>query len=188
MSPEAMVIDLGKKIALIGACEVIIDVDAKQRGQFLTKRLLNSQESVIRPRSEAMIPIVKVPLPDNQDFLFYSTPQAILTFYSYVMDYETSKILIRNPSDRSLHVPRRHKLGHLLEMAYKNCFFINTQSAYDAASVPPSSHSFLDLSAGSTLPPVDASMETVLNNGIRVFGDASVVKQISDLVAEYLSI
>ncbi len=32
MSPEGMIIDLGKKTALIGACGVTIDVNAKQRG------------------------------------------------------------------------------------------------------------------------------------------------------------
>ena len=176
MSPEAMVIDLGKMTALIGACRVTINVDAKQRGQFLAKRLLTSQESVIPPLSEAMIPLVKVQLPDDRDFLFHLTLQENLTLYSHIMDYETSKILVRNASDRPLCVPHQHKLDHLLDMAYENCFLINSQSAYDVASVPPSSHSFSDLSTGPILPLADVSMETVLNNGIKVFGDASAVK------------
>lgn len=185
MSSEAMVINLKKKTALIGACKVTIDVNAKQQGQFLAKKLLTSQESVIPPRLEAMIPLVKLPLPDDRNFLFHPTPQANLTLYSHIMDYETTKILVRNASDRPLRIPRWHKLGHLLDMAYENCFLIDTQSTYDATSVPPSSHSFSNLSAGPTLPPTDTSMETVLENGIKVFRDASIVKQISDLVAEY---
>lgn len=135
-----------------------------------------------------MIPLVKLPLPDDRDFLFHPTPQANLTLYSHIMDYKTTKILVRNASDRPLRVLRRHKPGHLLDKAYKNCFLMDTQSIYDAVSVPPSSHSFSNLSAGPTLLPADTSMETVLENGIRVFGDASAVKQISDLVARYLSI
>ena len=188
MSPEAMIIDFGKKTALIGACEVTIDVNAKQRSQFLARKLLTSQKSVIPPHSEAVIPLVWLPLPDNWDFLFHPTPQANLTLYAHIMDYETSRILVKNASDWPLHVPRRHKLGHLLDMTYNNYFLIDTQSAYNAASVPPSSHSFSDLSAGPALPPADASIETVLENGIRVFGDASIVQQISNLVAEYPSI
>lgn len=89
MSLKAMVIDFGKKIALIGVCGVTIDMNAKQKSQFLTKRLLISQENVIPPRSEAMIPLKKVPLPDNQDFLFHPTPEVNLTLYSHIMDYET---------------------------------------------------------------------------------------------------
>lgn len=104
------------------------------------------------------------------------------------MDYETSKVLVRNTSDLSLRIPRRHKLGHLLNIAYDNCFHLDTRSAYDTAFVPPSQHPFFNLGAGPTLPPTDASMETVLENGIRVFGDTNAVRQISDLVAEYPSI
>ena len=65
MSPEAMVINLGKKSALISACRVTINVNAKQQDQFLAKKLLTSQKSVIFLCSEAIIPLVKLPLPDN---------------------------------------------------------------------------------------------------------------------------
>lgn len=126
MSPEAIVINLGKKTALIGVCGVTINVNTRQRSQFLAKRLLTSQESVIPPRSEAMIPLVKLPLPDDRDFLFHPTPQANLTLYSHIMDYETTKILVRNASDRPLCIPRQHKLGHLLDMVYENYFLMDT--------------------------------------------------------------
>lgn len=73
-------------------------------------------------------------------------------------------------------------------MTYDNCFLIETESAYSAASVPPSLYPFSILGAEPTLPPTDASKETVLKNRIKVFGDADAVRQISDLVAEYPSI
>lgn len=71
MSPKAMVIDFGKNTALIGACAVTIDVNAKKQGQFLARKLLTSQDSIISPCSEARISLVKLPLPDDRDFLFY---------------------------------------------------------------------------------------------------------------------
>ena len=188
MSPEAIVINLGKKTAIIGTCKVSIDVNARQRGQFLAKKLLTNQDSVIPPCSKAMISLEKLPLPDDRDFLFYPAPQANLTLYSYIMDYETSKILVKNAFDLPLCVSRRHKLGHLLDITYNNCFLIDTESAYSATSVPPSSHPFSVLGAEPTLPPTDALMETVLENRIKVFGDADAVRQISDLVVEYPSI
>ena len=188
MSPKAIVINLGKKTAIIGTCGVSIDVNASQRGQFLARKLLTNQDSVIPPCSKAMISLEKLPLPDNRDFFFHPAPQADLTLYSHIMDYETFKILVKNASDLPLCVPRRYKLGHLLDITYNNCFLIDTESAYSTASVPLSSHPFSVLGAEPTLPPTDASMETVLENGIKVFGDADVVRQISDLVAEYPSI
>lgn len=104
------------------------------------------------------------------------------------MHYETSKILVKNAFNQLFHVPHWHKLDHLLDMTYKNCFLIDTQSAYNAASVPASLHSFSNLSAEPTLLPINALIEIVLNNGIRMFKDASLVKQISDLVTKYLLI
>lgn len=169
-SSEAMVINSGKKTMLIGPYGVIINVNAKQRGQFLAKKLLTSQESVIPLCSEAMIPLVKLPLLDNRDFLFYRTPQANVTLYFYIMDYETTKILVRNTFDRPLCILCRHKLGHLLDMTYKNYFFMDTQSAYDAASILPSLHSFSNLSTEPILLAVDTLIETVLRNGIGCLG------------------
>lgn len=188
MSHEAMVMNLEMKTALIGACRVTININAKQRGQFLAKKLLTSQDSVISASSKAMISLLKLLLLDDRDFLFHPTPQANLTLYSHIMDYETLKILVRNTSYLPLCVPYWHKLGHLLDMAYKNCFFIYTQAAYDAVSVPPSSHPFSNFGTEPRLPLTDASMETVLHTGIRVFGDSNAVRQIADLVAEYPSI
>ncbi len=134
-----------------------------------------------------MISLVKLLLPNDRNVLFHPTPQANLTLYSHIMAYETSKVLVRNSSDLPLCILRRHKLGHLLDIAYENCFLTDTRSAYDAASVPPSSP-FSNLGAGPTLPPTDTLMEKVLKNRIRVFENANAVRQISDLVAEYPSI
>lgn len=135
-----------------------------------------------------MIFLEKLPLPDNRDFLFHPAPQANLTLYSYIMDYETSKILVKNASDLLLCVPRWHKLGHFLNMTYDNCFLIDTKSAYSAASIPLSSHPFSVLGAKPTLSPIGALMKTILENRIKVFEDADTIRQISDLVAEYPSI
>lgn len=74
MSPEAMVINLRKKTAIIDTCGVSINVNARKRGQFLARKLLTNQDSVIPPRSEATISLEKLLLPDNRDFLFYPAP------------------------------------------------------------------------------------------------------------------
>lgn len=65
ISPKAMVINFGKRTVLIGVCKVTIDVNTKQWGQFLAKRLFTCQESIISPRLKAMILLVRLLLPDN---------------------------------------------------------------------------------------------------------------------------
>lgn len=188
MSLEAMVIDLGKKTALISACGITININIKQQGQFFARKLFTSQENVISACSKAMIFLLKLPLSDNQYFLFYPTPQANLSLYYHIIDYKTSKILVRNTFDLPLCMSCWHKLGHFLDMPYKNYFLINTQAAYDAAFVLPFSHPFSNFGTEPTLPPTDALMETVLHNRIRMFGDSNTVKQIANLVAKYPSI
>lgn len=165
-----------------------IKVNAKERGWFLTKKLLTSQKGVIFPRSKVMASLVRVLLPDNQNFLFYLTSQANLTFYSHIVHDETLKILVKNGSDSLFCIPCWYKLSHLLDITYNNCFLMDIRSVYDLAAILPFLHFFLNLSAGLILLPAYFLIETILNNGIRMYGDASTIKQISDLVAEYPSI
>ncbi len=84
-----------------------------------------------------------------------------------------------------LHIPQRHKLGYLIDIAYKNYFLADTHSALDAATSPPllqhlSNHNTSPLFLGT-----DSSLEIVLSNGIRVYGNKIAVRQIVELVAEY---
>lgn len=73
ISSKIFVIDVKGRSAFIGSCGVTVAIDAKQRGQFLTRKLLVSQETVVSPHSEAMILLVSLLLFDNCDFLFYLT-------------------------------------------------------------------------------------------------------------------
>lgn len=100
--PAGVVVNISKKSALIGSCGVTISVKTKQRGQFLTKKLLVGQETIVPPRSEAMVSFHGVSLPDDRNFFSHPTIQANLTLYNHIVDHETSKILVKNPSDRSV--------------------------------------------------------------------------------------
>lgn len=135
-----------------------------------------------------MVSLHQVLLPDNQDFLFHPTIQANFMLYSLCVNHETSKVLIKNASDRPLCIPRCHKLGHLFNISYNNCFLVNTQLAYDLAAFPPTSQTFSDPSVIPLPSLINSSIETVLDNGIKVYGDMAVVKQISELLLQYLSI
>lgn len=68
ISLEAIVINVGKKNALIKACGMTIKVNTKERGRFFTKKLFTSQESIISPCSKLMVSFVKVLLSDDQNF------------------------------------------------------------------------------------------------------------------------
>lgn len=61
-------------------------------------------------------------------------------------------------------------------MAYDNFFLMDTQSAYSLAAVLLSSYFCFNLNARHTLLAADFLIEIILNNGISVYGDSSLVK------------
>ncbi len=185
MSPESFVIDVKKKSVLIGSCGVTVPIDARQRGQFLTRRLLSSHETVVPPRSEAMILLVPLPLLDDQDFLLHPATQANLTLFAHLVDHETSRVLVRNDSSQAVRIPRRHRLGHVVDIAYNDCFQVaDSHSVRDAATSPLSSQHLPNPDASSCFLPDDSSLETVLNNAVKGYRDATAVRQIAELVAD----
>lgn len=49
--PKSFVLNVGLGHTLVGSCRVKIAIKAKQRGQFLMKRLLTKKNKVVLPRS-----------------------------------------------------------------------------------------------------------------------------------------
>lgn len=138
LSPKGFVIDIGRKSALIGSCGVTITINAKQQKQLLARKLRAAQDIFVLPCSETIVSLHQVLLPDNWDFLFHPIIQANLTLYSYIVDHETSKVLVKNTSDQPLRIFWRHKRGHPLDIAYDNYFLVDTQLAHDLTVFPPS--------------------------------------------------
>ncbi len=126
MSPEGFVIDAKGKKALIRIYKVTIPINARQWEQFLTRKLLTSQETVVLTHSGAMISLFPLPLPNDRDFLFYSATQPNLTLFTYIVNHQMLKVLIKNASNESLHIPHYHKFGHLIDIVYDNCFLTDT--------------------------------------------------------------
>lgn len=70
ISTKGLVIDIKGKSALIKSCKVIVPIVIRQRGQFPTRKLFASQETIILLHSKAMVLLVALFLSDNYDFLF----------------------------------------------------------------------------------------------------------------------
>lgn len=188
ISPKGFVIAVKERSALIRSCGVTISVDARQRGQFLTRKLLASQETVVPPHLKSMVWLVPLPLPDDCDFLFHPAPQRNLTLFMHIVDHHTSKILVGNTSNETLCIPRHPKLGNLIDIANDNCFLTNTQSVLNAAISLPLSYQPSGRSNKSPFFPTNPSKETVPDNRVKLYRDAAAIRQIVDLVAEYSTI
>lgn len=135
-----------------------------------------------------MIPLLPMPLPNDQDFLFHPVTQNNLTLYTHIVDYGTSKILVKNILDQPLHISRWQKLGHIIDISYDNCFLTDTKSVFQSASVPPKLQPFFNQQPSLTPSPTKYLMETRLHNGVRVYRDTDAVAQLSQLVVDCPSI
>lgn len=96
LSPESFVFNVKIGHVIIRICGVTISVKARQRNQFLKKRILDKNDGVISLRFEISIPLLPVPRPDNGDYSFHPAIQINLTSYAYIIDHKTSAVLIRN--------------------------------------------------------------------------------------------
>lgn len=86
MSPKSFVIDVKERNLLVKSCGVTIPIDTRQKGQFLSRKLLASQEIMISPHSKAMVLLVPPHLSDNRDFLFHSAIQTNLILFIQIID------------------------------------------------------------------------------------------------------
>ncbi len=132
-----------------------------------------------------MISLFLLPLPNDRDFLFHSATQPSLTLFTYIVDHQTSKVPIKNASNESFCIPCHHKLDHLIDIAYNNYFFTDTQSAFDVATSPPLSYQPPTYSNDTPFLATNPFMETVLDNRVKMYRNAVAIKQIANLVAEY---
>lgn len=135
-----------------------------------------------------MIPLVPMPLSDDRDFLFYPIAQASLTLFAHIMHHDIKKVLVTNISKRLLRIFRCQKLGHIVDICYDNYFLADAKSAFNSATVLPQTASFFEHELSRIPTPANPSMETKLDNGMRVYRDKHVVVLLAQLVAKYLSI
>lgn len=116
LAPESFVLHVGLSHAIVGSCGVMITIRARQRDQFLRRRLLAKKDRVVPLHSEAIILLLLVPLPDNRDFLIHLTAQTNLTLFVHIIHHEIPKTLVKNTSNQPLHILRCQKVGHVVNI------------------------------------------------------------------------
>lgn len=104
------------------------------------------------------------------------------------MHHDTKKILIRNTSDRLLRILRCQKLGHVVDIWCNKCFLADVESAVYSATVLPQTAPFFKENLSWALTLTEPSIETTLDNKVKVYGDEYTVTLLSQLVAKYPSI
>ena len=202
---EGMILDIAGGKAHLPGCGATIKVTARNRGQFIKKILYSDTHLTIPPRTQMVIPIRNINLPDNRDFIFEPTAHSKLTMYVHLVDQDTTGILAQNESSLPISVPKRMKLGGLCEIPFDNCFQASLDS--DVAKITPmdSTHPRIKVNTDSNSPhltkhqkpikseilpslPSNLPREVRLDNGIRVFGTPNDVRVLRALTDEFPSL
>ena len=99
---EGFTINLINASAHILSCGMTIVISARNHSQFLKCNVLANTTIFILPKSEALVDVRQIFLPDSRNFLFQPFPQNHLTLYSHLLNYTSLRILVRNDADRSI--------------------------------------------------------------------------------------
>lgn len=134
LSSEGFIFNVKISPAIIKSCKVINLVRIKHKNYFLKKKLFIKYNKVVFSCSETMIPLLSVPFLDNQNYFFHPVTWTNLAIYTYIIDYETLKILVKNISNQLLHILHQQKLDYIIDICYNNCFLANTDAAFYATA------------------------------------------------------
>ena len=198
LGAEGFVLDMAQGRAYIPGCGATIRITSRPRGQFISRVLHAESHIIVPPRSQRIIPIRSLGLPEDRDFLFEPTTHRKLTFYSHLIDNTTTGVLAQNESSLPIQISKRTKLGEVTEIPYDNCFQASMEP--EGAKSPPSlpfgikDYPRITITPSIKLPhfadtttPISDSTprEVCLENGIRVYGSVADVKALRALTEQF---
>lgn len=131
MKPEGMVLDLARDIMTIGSCqdlEVPISTRTKQDTQT-ELAIFNQTRKVIAPHTDMRVPIkarrkLLSKLPTDRDFIFEPAEQDAFSVCAHIVDHTMSDIIVRNDSDHPVILPKRTRLGRVVEYEAGGCYVV----------------------------------------------------------------
>ena len=129
MKPEGMMLDLQHDMMTVGSCDdlqVPISTRTKQSNQVDTA-IFSITRKVVAPHTDMRIPVKarRKPLrnlPSDRDFIFEPAQHDSLSVCAHVVDNTMSEILVRNDSDQPIVLPKRTKLGKVVEYEANGCY------------------------------------------------------------------
>lgn len=122
IGPERIDIITSKNQAFISSYDTTVDIDFKPRSRGLTiKPVVADKETMVPPRSQMVVPMHHASLPDDRDFLFEPSTEAV-SLYTHLVNDTFHSVLARNDSDEPVLIPRHLRLGSVSKVDYDNCY------------------------------------------------------------------
>ena len=184
IGPEKIDLITSRNEAYIGSCDTTVAIDLKPRSQGITmKPVVADKETKLPPHSQMVVPVHHASLPDDRDFLFEPTTEAV-SLYAHLVDDSFHSVIARNDTDNPVVIPKHLRLGTVSEIDYDNCYLANFEEAADLAMAPATQEASwrtkellatVQSQKASTKSPLAKSStskgkETKLANGVTIYG------------------
>ena len=212
LTPHRFVLDCASQTAIIASCQnVKISARSVAKPHSQVKRTVKTRSALtLAPHSVTNIPVSYHALSDDRDFLFEPELTKALGqeggVFAHVVAASMTFVRARNATGAPVTLPKRTRLGTVVEYAVDGCYQVSYKLAnlatcgWRTSGKPISStgeagksasklaywslHSDIN-TATSPATVVDPTLEHVLPNGVTVYGNEEVYKVLSSVVAEY---
>ena len=112
------------------------------------------------------------------NFIFELQEQSKLLVYTYLVDTDLHSVIVRNNLDIPIQVYKNTNLGTIQDLDFEHCFYTMSNIADLALHRPK----LICSTVSNSL----TEKETILPNSVTVYRDMYTVKNISDIVNNYL--
>ena len=195
IGPEGMSMVTPKRELHVSSCNnLIAPISITPRAARIQRVVCAKEETKIPPSSAAAIPIKlrgKGTLPKRRDFLFDpAKPSARLGsgggIVAHLVDADTAFVEVRNTTDKLVTIAKDCRLGYITDIDVDR-YFLATPEDRDLATGPITTNPSTDLPHPH--PPKSKQVfESTLENGITIYGDEDVRKQLAEVTSAYLKL
>lgn len=126
MSFESIVVDSSTRIARIESCKIIVLVEIRTSNNIISKSIHLRKSIIISSRMKFLVQVHHFVVSKDRDFLFELDEISHLTSYAHLIDATIKVIILRNDTNRFVHISRNHRLSRLFEMKYFNVFHVES--------------------------------------------------------------
>ena len=196
LTPHQVLLDCStdSQSATIASCQNLrISARTVVKSFSQIQRVVKSKSTItLPPKSVMNVPVSYAStLPDDRDFLF--EPQLPASYdlgldggiFAHVVDSTMTFVQARNSTEAPVVLPRRTRLGTVVEYSADGCYQVSYKSSGLAACGWRTSDRSEASAMNTTTTTIDPNLEHVLPNGVTVYGDEIASNTLSAIVAEF---
>ena len=190
----------------IGTCRTKFELNVTPPRPFIKRDVVLERHVTIPAKAHLAIPIEHSELPTG-DYIFKPANGYPIALFAALVDSSFHAVLARNDSDQPIHLPRKLQVGSVMDLEADGCYHLeDSQQAQElAVTLPRQTHhcawtdkAFAMLASeiketeeDKITPSPDrseASLESVLPNGVTIYGKQTVAAQLAAVIAEFAEI